>query len=512
MKNLIYKVIPMILLGTVVFYACKKADDIDNTPPVENGPTLYDRLGGTTLISDPVDIEQTIEQGRLMLRSVVDSSIYVIAADPKMAPYFDVLLREMDLGKPTGFSALSEELTDFFCELTGSKNPEYAYSGLNMKDAHDPNLNNRMGFPANTPSFNKFVSNVVKGLAKNGVEDDSVVGEFALLLNGLKDEVVQTEEDPSTKPDATLYDKLGGIILSSDPIDSSDIEQGRLNLRSIVDSAIFIIAADPKLTPYFEILLMEIGDDDMSGFTALSENLTDFLCVETGATNPNYAYSGMNMVDAHNPDVNSRMALKANDEAFDQFITNMIAGAAQNSITDAVVIGELEQLLEDLRPKVVQTTENPLTLYDKLGGDEMVADPAGGMIEEGRLSLRSVVDSAIFIIAADPQMQPFFDVLLSEIGASDFTGLSTLSENLTDFFCEESGATNPAYAYSGLNMVDAHDPGQNSRMGEKAGDSDFDKFKNHIVAGAAQSGITDAAIVGQLEALIEASRSDVVQK
>ena len=45
----------------------------------------------------------------------------------------------------------------------------------------------------------------------------------------------------------------------------------------------------------------------------------------------------------------------------------------------------------------------PQTLYQKLGGTTMVADPnnPGQMIEQGRLSYRSVVDSTITLIVSD---------------------------------------------------------------------------------------------------------------
>jgi hypothetical protein len=43
--------------------------------------SLYDSLGGTALVDDPSHPGTKIEQGRLGIRSVVDSTIFVIAAD-----------------------------------------------------------------------------------------------------------------------------------------------------------------------------------------------------------------------------------------------------------------------------------------------------------------------------------------------------------------------------------------------------------------------------------------------
>src|SRR5258708_1130521 len=67
--------------------------------------TLYDSLGGTNMVGDPATSGATIEKGRLGLRSVVDSAIYVIAADSKINGYFSVLLAEVTAGNTSGFTA-----------------------------------------------------------------------------------------------------------------------------------------------------------------------------------------------------------------------------------------------------------------------------------------------------------------------------------------------------------------------------------------------------------------------
>lgn len=143
----------------------------------------------------------------------------------------------------------------------------------------------------------------------------------------------------------------------------------------------------------------------------------------------------------------------------------------------------------------------------------MVADPAnpGTMIEQGRLTLRSVVDSSIFVIAADPNMTAFFPVLLGEVGVGNLSGFAELSDNLTDFLCDATGSTNPDYAYIGLSMSDAHDPAVNTRMGMKATDSDFDNFIGDVAVGLGQNGVTDAVLIGDLVELLETTRADIVQ-
>lgn len=152
-----------------------------------------------------------------------------------------------------------------------------------------------------------------------------------------------------------------------------------------------------------------------------------------------------------------------------------------------------------------------MTLYDSLGGTTMVADPAnnGQMIEKGRLGIRSVVDSTIFVIAADPELNVFFPVLLSEVTAGNLSGFSALSKNLTDFFCVATSAKN--FKYNGKSMVAAHDPAQNPRMNGKADAADFDRFVADLVTGAKKVGLSDQ-LIGRVGAVVNTTKSDVVQK
>ena len=158
-------------------------------------------------------------------------------------------------------------------------------------------------------------------------------------------------------------------------------------------------------------------------------------------------------------------------------------------------------------------TETPtkMTLYDSLGGTTMVSDPAnaGMMIEKGRLGLRSVVDSAIFVIAGDSKLNGFFTVLLAEVTSGNTSGFQALSKNLTDFFCVATGAKN--FQYGGKSMVAAHDPAQNSRMNGKAANADFDEFIVDLVAAAKKNGLSDQ-LIGQVGKVVETVRPAVVQK
>ena len=159
-----------------------------------------------------------------------------------------------------------------------------------------------------------------------------------------------------------------------------------------------------------------------------------------------------------------------------------------------------------------------LTLYQKLGGTNMVADPnnPGQMIEQGRLSYRSVVDSTIVLIVTDigagaeGNLGEYFAPIVGEVTNGNTTNVAVLSRSLTDFFSANTGggATN---TYTGLGMVAAHDPAQNPRMGAKADNGDFDQFVGYVGAAAGLNGVTDPTIIGEVVAVLESLRAPIVQ-
>lgn len=184
----------MAMLLPVLFTSCKKDDDDDKQVPIPTTPSLYDRVGGTTMVADPSNPGQMIEKGRLTLRAVVDSSILVIAGDTQMAKYFPVLFAELGNGNTSGLTALSENFTDFMCSATGAKNTAYAYMGKNMKDAHDPAKHTRIAVKVNEADFDKFVGNIGVGLAQNGVtaaNNKALVDDLVALLYTTKADIVQ---------------------------------------------------------------------------------------------------------------------------------------------------------------------------------------------------------------------------------------------------------------------------------------------------------------------------------
>lgn len=195
----------------LVYTSCKKDDNTtgsttsttsttattsstSSTSTTSTTPTLYTRVGGTTMVNDPSNPGQMIEKGRLTLRAVVDSSIFVIAADTQMAKYFPTLFAELGMGNTSGLAALSENFTDFMCYATGSTNANYAYTGKNMTDAHNPATNSRMGLKANAADFDKFVGDIGVGLAQNGVtaqNNPDLVNDLVALLYTTKSAIVQ---------------------------------------------------------------------------------------------------------------------------------------------------------------------------------------------------------------------------------------------------------------------------------------------------------------------------------
>jgi len=159
-----------------------------------------------------------------------------------------------------------------------------------------------------------------------------------------------------------------------------------------------------------------------------------------------------------------------------------------------------------------KTTPTPVkaTLYDSLGGTTKVSDPAhaGTMVEKGYLGIRSVIDSTIFVIAADSRINGHFTVLLSEVTAGNLSGFTELSMNLSNFVAVGTGAKD--YTYNGLSMTDAHDPAKNPRMNGKATSADFDAFVSDVVAGANKNHLP-ANLINSLGKIIESLRSQVVQ-
>lgn len=186
MKRIAFFGLMMIAVTAITFESCKKSDN--NT--VTAKPTLYDSLGGTTLVSDPAHAGQSIEKGRLLIRSIIDSTIFVIAGDTAINGHFTVLLAEVTTGNTTGFEALSKNLTDFVAVGTGAK--DYTYGGKSMVAAHDPAQNPRMNGKADNGDFNAFEVDLFAGAGKAGVPANTpALVSVGKIVESLRSQVVQ---------------------------------------------------------------------------------------------------------------------------------------------------------------------------------------------------------------------------------------------------------------------------------------------------------------------------------
>lgn len=161
------------------------------------------------------------------------------------------------------------------------------------------------------------------------------------------------------------------------------------------------------------------------------------------------------------------------------------------------------------------------SIYTRLGGTTMVTDPenSGQMIEQGRLNFRKVVNSTVGNIVADVQnnasgnLGVHFAPVLAEVGAGNTTKLAILVDNLTDFFSFNTGGTNAVNTYSGLNMVAAHDPATNPRMGTKSSDADYTKFVGYVGAAAVTNGVAaNTELYADIVAVLQSLRTPIVQK
>lgn len=186
-----------LILGGGILTSCNDDDDPIVIPPTPT-PSIYARLGGTTMVSDPDNAGQMIEQGRLSYRKVVNSTIGLIVADVQSAesgnlgPHFAPLLTEVTAGNNTNLAILVDNLTDFFSFNTGGTNAVNTYSGLDMVTAHNPATHSRMGVKATEADYTKFVGYVGEAAVENGVAANTqLYADVVAVLESLRDPIVQ---------------------------------------------------------------------------------------------------------------------------------------------------------------------------------------------------------------------------------------------------------------------------------------------------------------------------------
>lgn len=164
----------------------------------------------------------------------------------------------------------------------------------------------------------------------------------------------------------------------------------------------------------------------------------------------------------------------------------------------------------------------PDSIYERLGGSTLVDDPDNSdpavKIEAGRLSYRKVVNSTVGLIVADVQtnasgnLGAHFAPILAEVGAGNTTNLATLVDNLTDFFSFNTGGTNAVNTYSGLDMIAAHNPAVNARMGTTSTNNDYTKFEGYVGAAAVANGVAaNTQLYADIVVVLESLRDPIVQ-
>ena len=184
-RTAILSIVMGVIISAASVQSCKK-----NDTPVAAKPTLYDSLGGTTMVADPLNSSAKIEQGYLTIRGVVDSTIFVIAADTNINKFFSVLLKEVTAGNTSGYAALSKNLSDFVAVGTGAKN--FTYGGKSMVAAHDPAQNPRMNGKAMNDDFDSFEVDLVAGAGQNGImPTNPALKSLAAIVESLRTQVVQ---------------------------------------------------------------------------------------------------------------------------------------------------------------------------------------------------------------------------------------------------------------------------------------------------------------------------------
>ena len=180
-----------LVIGALSLTSCSKSDN--NTTP-----SIYQRLGGTTLVADPDNAGQMIEAGRLSYRKVVNTTIGLIVADitnnasGNLGAHFAPLLSETGTTQSTHIAELSDNITDFLSYNTGGTDAVNAYTGLSMADAHNPATNPRMGVKANTANYTKFEGYVGAAAVQNGVAANTqLYTDIVAVLESLRPTIVQ---------------------------------------------------------------------------------------------------------------------------------------------------------------------------------------------------------------------------------------------------------------------------------------------------------------------------------
>jgi hypothetical protein len=187
--NKAFLLIMIVALATVCVttLSCKKS----KATTASGTPTLYDTLGGATLVLDPLDPDSTmIEKGYLTIRTIVDTTMFTFASDPLIDTFFIVLSTEDAAGKDSEYVNLSTGMTNFIAMAAGCTNPKYAYSGPDMYAAHNPATNKNIPLSVTDSAFNEFVYDIAQSAINYGLSAQ-VVSQFGSMLYKYEGQIVQ---------------------------------------------------------------------------------------------------------------------------------------------------------------------------------------------------------------------------------------------------------------------------------------------------------------------------------
>jgi hypothetical protein len=138
-----------IILMAVLIPSCHKSSGSGGSQ------TFYDSIGGTVLVTDPANFGQTVEQGYLTIRTIVDTALVIIQTDTLINGYFTFMVNEDTLHEaPTEYDKLSLNITNFLAVAAGAK--DYSYTGLDMFAAHNHDSSAFILTPVDSLAFNEF--------------------------------------------------------------------------------------------------------------------------------------------------------------------------------------------------------------------------------------------------------------------------------------------------------------------------------------------------------------------
>jgi hypothetical protein len=184
-KALLLIMILALAVVCVTTHSCKKSK-----ATASGKPTLYDTLGGATLVADPLSPDSMIERGYLAIRTIVDTTMFTFASDPLIDTFFIVLSTEDAAGKDTEYVNLSTGMTNFIATAAGCTNPKYAYSGPDMYAAHNPDSNRNIPLSVTDTAFNEFVYDLGQSAINYGLSAQ-VVSQFGSMLYKYEGQIVQ---------------------------------------------------------------------------------------------------------------------------------------------------------------------------------------------------------------------------------------------------------------------------------------------------------------------------------